>query len=107
MKYFKYWVKDHKYQIFKRVCLFSKDLNWSVLIDGDGAGGDEELFDGALILKDGHDARSQHGQGGDVVGQDAKRTGERWHINLFDSSILDLERAFFVLLWKPLCVITD
>jgi hypothetical protein len=65
-----------KYQIFNRMSLFSEDLNRCVFVDGDRAGGDEELLDSALVFEDGHDTRPQHGQGRNVVWQDTKGAGE-------------------------------
>ena len=37
--------------------LLGQDLHRSVLVDGDRSGADEKLFDGALVLVNGDDAR--------------------------------------------------
>jgi hypothetical protein len=75
------------------MCLLGKDLNRGIFVDGDRSGGDKELFDGAIVLEDGHDSGSQHGQGGNMVGKDTKRSGERGNIDLFDCSVLNYERT--------------
>ena len=61
--------------------LLGQDLNRAVLIDGNGAGGDEVPL-GVGLLVDGDDAGLQDGERGDVLGEDTERAGERGNVHL-------------------------
>ena len=69
-------------KILHLVDLLGQDLHRGVLVDGDGAGGDEELLDGAILLVDRDDSGLENGQGRNVVGKDTKSSRERGNINL-------------------------
>ena len=62
--------------------LLSENLDRGVLVYRHGAGGDEELLDGSVLLVDGDHAGLEDGQGGDVVGQNTEGSGEGRNVNL-------------------------
>merc|ERR1712122_89896 len=69
------------------VQILCEDLNGAVVVDGDGAGGDEELLGGALLLEHRHHAGLEDCECGDVVGEDAEAAGEGGDVDLLDVGV--------------------
>ena len=69
-------------KILHLVDLLGQDLNGRVFVNGDGAGGDEELLDGAILLVDRDHSGLEDRQGRNVVGKDTKSSRERGDVNL-------------------------
>ena len=63
-------------KILHLVDLLGQDLHRGVLVDGDGAGGDEELLGGSVLLVHGDHAGLQHCQCGHMVGENTESPGE-------------------------------
>ena len=63
-------------KILHLVDLLGQDLHRGVLVDGDGAGGDEELLGGSVLLVHGDHAGLQHCQSGHMVGENTESPGE-------------------------------
>ncbi len=69
-------------QRLERVRLLRQDLHGGVLVDRDGAGGDEELLLPSVLLEDGHHSGLEHGQGGHVLREDAEGAREGGNVHL-------------------------